>query len=402
MAAGRGGKQEGDKVKFRNFLGVKNKTYFKEGVELLYPSIKGKLTLAILPAYDPDATSSIGWLPAVKGDEENDFYTTVRAAKFVGHGNRLVKTSFLSPRTFDLDADDPYDAFYDYCSRSDKWSYLTKDKRGRSLTGEVEGAIFPKMNNLFVANVMDVTAGSRGGVFVVVLPETVAKNILYSLRKNGQRIDGLAFERDSNGKLVFGDITDPKSALVIEVVYNGKSYVARPALNRGDVMRVEIPEVLLQHRHHMEEPRTFLIHPGSGQAIVDKLAGMLRGYKSEDGTDEIEALKEAMQFAYSDKYVVDEEAQEVPDDPFGDAATTVSAEPDEKAQTVAEAVDRGVAHEQYTPPINPPEPKRKKAKGKEEPKPMPAKPVGPVEPAPGEAIDPSDIANVRAMLLGGE
>lgn len=389
-------------MKFRNFLGVNNtpqQAYFKEGVEALYPSTKSKLLLAILPAYDPDDPKPTSWLPAVEGDEENDFYTTVRAAKFVGHGNRRAKTSFISPRTFDLDADDPYDAFYDYCSRSDKWSYLTKDKRGRTLTGEVEGAVFPKMKNFFVANVMDVAAGSRGGIFVTELSESVAKNILYSMKKNGQRLDGLAFERDSNGKLVFGDITDPKSALVVEVVYNGKSYVARPVIDKGDVKRVEIPETLLQHRQHMEDPETFLIHPGDGQAIVDKLAGMLRGYKSVDGTDEIEALKEAMQFAYGDKYAVDEEAQELPDDPFGDAAKTVSAAPAEKTEAVAEAVKRGVEQEQYTPPVNPPAPKRKKAKSKDES--VVPKAVEPVEPAPGEDIDPSDIANVRAMLLGG-
>jgi hypothetical protein len=357
------------------------------------------LLLAILPAYDPDDPKPTSWLPAVEGDEESDFYTTVRAAKFVGHGNRRAKTSFISPRTFDLDADDPYDAFYDYCSRSDKWSYLTKDKRGRTLTGEVEGAVFPKMKNFFVANVMDVAAGSRGGIFVTELSESVAKNILYSMKKNGQRLDGLAFERDSNGKLVFGDITDPKSALVIEVVYNGKSYVARPVIDKGDVKRVEIPETLLQHRQHMEDPETFLIHPGDGQTIVDKLAGMLRGYKSEDGTDEIEALKEAMQFAYGNKYAVDEDAQEAPDDPFGDAAKTVSAAPAEKTEAVVEAVKRGVEHEQYTPPVNPPAPKRRKTKSKEES--ATPKAVEPVEPAPGEDIDPSDIANVRAMLLGG-
>jgi hypothetical protein len=401
-------------MKFRNFLGVNNtpqQAYFKEGVEALYPSTKSKLLLAILPAYDPDDPKPTSWLPAVEGAEENDFYTTVRAAKFVGHGNRRAKTSFISPRTFDLDADDPYDAFYDYCSRSDKWSYLTKDKRGRTLTGEVEGAVFPKMKNFFVANVMDVAAGSRGGIFVTELSESVAKNILYSLKKNGQRIDGLAFERDSNGKLVFGDITDPKSALVIEVVYNGKSYVARPVIDNGDVKRVEIPETLLQHRQHMEDPETFLIHPGDGQAIVDKLAGMLRGYKSACGADEIEALKEAMQFAYGDKYVVDEEAQEAPDDPFGDAAKTVSAAPAEKKEAVSEAVERGVEHERYTP-VNPITNTAKSAKAKKikakplilddsKVVPMTAEPFRD-EPAPGEDIDPSDIANVRAMLLGGK
>lgn len=392
-------------MKFRNFLGVGNtpqQAYFKDGVEMLYPSIKGRLLLAILPAYDPASPKPTSWLPAVEGDEESDFYTTVRAAKFVGHGNRRVKTSFLSPRTFDLDADDPYDAFYDYCSRSDRWSYLTKDKRGKTLTGEVEGAVFPKMKNFFVANVMDVTAGSRGGVFVAELSESVAKSVLYSLKKNGQRKDGLAFERDGNGALVFGDITNPESALVVEIAYNGKAYVARPVMEKGEVARIGIPETLLQHRQHMEEPETFLVHPGSGQDIVDKLARMLRGYKSEDGTDEIEALKEAMQFAYGGKYVVDEEAQEVSDahnDPFGDAAVTVAAKPEEKVEAVSDAIERGVVHEKYTP-VNPqPEPKPKKTKPKA--KPAQTEDKMPSEPAPGEDIDPSDIANVRAMLSGG-
>lgn len=396
-------------MKFRNFLGVANtsqQAYFKDYVEALYPSLDGILKLAILPAYDPMNPTPTSWVPAVTGDEESDFYTTVRAAKFVGHGNRRAKTSFLSPKTFDLNADDPYDAFYDYCSRSDKWSYLTKNKRGKSLIGEVEGAIFPKMKNFFCANVMDVSAGSRGGVFISELSESVMKSLLYSGRKDGSRVNGIAFERGTDGQLLFGDITNPKSALVVEIVFNGKAYIARPAtLEDGRIMRVEIPETLLQHRQHMEDPETFLIHPGDGQDIVDRLAGMLRGYKSEDGTDEIEALKEAMQFAYGSKYTVDDEAMEAPDkasDPFGDAASTVSAEPAKKVEAVSEAVDRGVAKEKYTPPENPPEPKsRKKAKAKPLEVSPKAKPIV-VEEAPGEDIDPSDIANVRAMLLGGK
>ena len=128
---------------------------------MMYADQSRPLKIAILPAYDPLDPSSTGWIPAVSGGEESDFYTVVRAAKFVGHGNRRAKTAFLSPRTFDLHADDPYEAFYDYCSRSDVWSYLTKDKRGKRLTGEVEGAIFPRVKNFFVANVVDISAGMR-------------------------------------------------------------------------------------------------------------------------------------------------------------------------------------------------------------------------------------------------
>ena len=368
--------------------------YFKEGVEALYPSIDNVLRLAILPAYDPMDPKPTSWVPAVEGKEESDFYTTVRAAKFVGHGNRRAKTSFLSPRTFDLDADDPYDAFYDYCSRSDRWSYLTKDKRGKKLTGEVEGAVFPRMKNYFCANVMDVSAGARGGVFVAELSESVAKNILYSKKKNGDRIDGIAFERGKDG-LTFGDITNPYSALVIEIAFNGKAYIARPAYrDDGTLMRVEIPDTLLQHRRHMEDPATFMAHPGTGQQIVDKLAAMLRGYKHPeiDHLDEIEALKEAMKFAYGDKYVVDDEAMEEPDksDPFADAAEkTAAEEPSKKASDVSEAVDRGVAKEKYTP-VNP------------TPKAKPKKAEVIAEPAPGENINPADIANLRAMLSGGK
>lgn len=397
-------------MKFRNFLGVaktSQQAYFKEGVELLYANQKSALHLAILPAYDPKNPKPTSWLPAVIGNEESDFYTTVRAAKFVGHGNRRAKTTFLSPKTFDLNADDPYEAFVDYCSRNDKWSYLTKDKRGKKLTGEIEGAVFPAMKNFFVANVVDFDAGTRGGVFVTELSESVAKSLLYSMRKDGRRQDGIAFERGDDGELVFGDITSPENALVVEVAFGGKGYVARPAVYAdGSPIRMKIPETLLQHRQHMEDPETFLVHPGDGQDIVDRLAGMLRGYKSEDGKDEIEALKEAMQFAYGSKYTVDDEAMEAPDktgDPFGDAASTVSAEPEKKVEAVAEAVKRGVEKEKYTPPENPPEPKRRKSK---------VKPLTPesgarvvpmtVEEAPGEDIDPSDIANVRAMLLGGK
>lgn len=395
-------------MKFRNFLGVANtaqQSYFKDGVETIYPSMDSVLRLAILPAYDPLDPKPTKWIPAVTGEEEADFYTTVRAAKFVGHGNRRAKTTFLSPRTFDLNADDPYDAFYDYCSRSDEWSYLTKDNRGRRLNGEVEGAAFPRMKNYFAANVMDVSAGSRGGVFVAELSESVMKSILYSTRKSGARINGIAFERDSKGNLLFGDITDPRSALVIEVAFGGKAYVARPAVDdKGDIMRVEIPETLLQHRQHMEEPSSFLVHPGGPQDIVNKLAGMLRGYKSPNRKDEIEALKAAMKFAYGDKYAVDDEAVEEPEnrDPFGDAAAkTVYAEPEEKAEAVQDSVERGVENEKYTP-TDAPRQKSKKPKAKplsaDNPK---AKPIV-VESAPGEDIDPADIASVRAMLSGGK
>ena len=399
-------------MKFRNFLDVSRtsqQAYFKDGVELLYADQKRPLRIAILPAYDVGKPSPTGWVPAVIGDEESDFYTTVRAAKFVGHGNRRAKVSFLSPRTFDLNADDPYEAFYDYCSRSDKWSYLTKDGRGKRLTGEVEGAVFPKMKNFFVANVMDVTAGSRGGVFVTEISEQAGKGILYSIRKNGSRVDGIAFQRDDEGKLVFGDITDPRSALVIEIAFGGKGYSARPALDaKGNTMHVEIPEALLQHRLHMEEPGTFLIKPENGQEVVDRLAGMLRGYKSESGTDEIEALKEAMKFAYGDKYAVDEDAQEVDErrDPFAEAAEkTVSEEPEKKAEEVSASVDRGVEREKYTPASDEQKAATKKAKKsvkkQEKPKHENAEPE--TDPfAPGENVDMSDLAAMRAMLAGGK
>lgn len=395
-------------MKFRNFLDVSRtsqQAYFKEGVELLYADQKKPLKIAILPAYDTKKPDPTGWIPAVVGDEESDFYTTVRAAKFVGHGNRRAKVSFLSPRTFDLDADDPYEAFYEYCSRSDRWSYLTKDKRGRTLTGEVEGAVIPRMKNFFVANVMDVSAGPRGGVFVTEISESAGKGILYSIRKNGSRVDGIAFQRDEEGKLVFGDITDPRSALVIEIAWSGKGYVARPAVDeKGNIQRVEIPSTLLQHRKHMEEPGTFIFAPENGQDVVDRLAGMLRGYKSSDGTDEIEALKEAMKFAYGTRYEVDKDAEEK-DDPFAEAAKkVVEANPEEKAEAVDDAVERGVAHEQYTP-VNP------VATKKEKPEKKPAKSarkrddgpvdIGPVT-GPGEDIDPSDIVAMRAMLSGGK
>lgn len=397
-------------MKFKRFLDVARtpvQAYFKEGVEIIYPDQKRPLKLAILPAYNPKDPSQTGFLPAVVDGEESDFYTVIRAAKFVGHGNRRAKTSFLSPKTFDIESDDPYDAFYDYCSRSDKWSYLTKDGRKR-LTGEVEGAVFPRVKNFFCANVVDVTA-PRGGVFVTELSESVMKGILYSTKKNGTRIEGLAFQMDDAGKLVFGDITNPEDALVIEIAWSGKGYVARPALcANGTVFRTKIPETLLLHRLHMEEPGTFLVKPESGQEIVDKLAGMLRGYRHEDGTDEIEALKEAMKFAYGDKYAVDEHAHEEDtrriDDPFAEAARkTAEEEHEKKAEEVSAAVDRGVDREKYTPASE--EQKaavknaKKSVKKQEKPKHENAEPEN--DPfAPGENVDMSDLTAMRAMLAG--
>lgn len=392
-------------MKYNRFLGVSKTTqqqYFKEGIELIYPSQDCPLKIAILPAYDAMDPSPTGWVPAVNGEEESDFYCAVRAAKFVGHGNRRAKTSFLSPRTFDIDEDDPYEAFFDYCSRSDRWSYLTKDRRGRRLTGEVEGAVIPRMKTFFVANVIDMSVGPRGGVFVTELSESVMKGIVYSQRKNGSRVDGLAFQKDGDGKLAYGDITDPGNALVIEVAWGGKGYVARPALDKkGMIMRTELPLTLLRHRQHMEEPEMFIQRPESPQEIIDRLAGMLRGYKTEDGKhDEIEALKEAMKFAYGDKYHVDEKSEEK-DDPFAEAARiTADAEPNKKVEAIDEAVERAVEHEKYVP-VNPaPQPKERKHKVEIEPQRSQEK-QEPERPAPGEDIDPSDIAAVRAMLTGG-
>jgi len=396
-----------ENMKYNKFLGVSKTTqqqYFKDGIELLYPSMDCPLKIAILPAYDVMDPSPTGWVPAVSGDEESDFYCAVRAAKFVGHGNRRAKTSFLSPRTFSIDEDDPYEAFYDYCSRSDVWSYLTKDQRGRRLTGEVEGAVIPRMKTFFVANVVDMSVGPRGGVFVTELSESVMKSLIYSQRKNGSRVDGLAFQKDADGNLAYGDITDPGNALVIEVAWGGKGYVARPALDaKGMIVRTELPLTLLQHRQHMEEPATFIQRPESPQEIIDRLAGMLRGYKhpEKEHLDEIEALKEAMKFAYGDKYHVGDESEEK-DDPFAEAAKrTVEAEPEERAEAVDEAVERAVEHEKYVP-VNPAPPVKEKKKPRKKAKPDHApKEVKIAEPSPGEDINPEDIAAVRAMLSGG-
>lgn len=377
-------------MKFRQFLTVSSaptQMYFKDGAKIVYPSQSKPLRLAILPGYDTTKPNPTSWVPAVVGDEESDFYTTIRAAKFVGHGNRRAKTSFLSPRTFDINADDPYEAFYDYCSRSDRWSYLTKAKRSRSLSGEVEGAVFPTMKNFFVANVIDVDNGIRSGVVLTELPESAAKKILYSYSKDGRRVNGIAFERDEKGNLVFGDITNPTWALVIEVAWGGRGYVARPAaLPNGKIRRVEIPDTLLQHRRHMEDVDSFLVRPGSGQEIVDRIASLLRGYKSEDGRNEIDALKEAMDATYGKgRYIVDEQSGveiqsdgRIDDSLDRQAEEVVESNPDEKSEAVDEAVERGVSNEKYTP-----------VKSREEPE---------NQVIPGEEISLDDIASVRAML----
>lgn len=377
-------------MKYRNFCGL-NKTnqqaYFKEGVEMIYASQKAPLRIAILPAYDIDNPSPTAWVPSVTDGEESDFYCAVRAAKFVGHGNRRSKTAFLSPKTFlGRDAEDPYEAFFRYCSESDKWSYLTENKKGTRLDGEPDGAVFTNMRTMFVANVMDMSIGSRGGVFVTELSESVLNSILYSERKSGERKDGIAFQRGPDGKPLYGDITNPKNALVIEVAWAGNKYIARPALDsKGCIMRTEIPDTLLRHRRHMEDPDTFLIRPGEPQEIVNRIAGMLRGYK-RPGTDEdeIEALKEAMDFHYGKgAFVVDEDASDR-DDPFAVAVkSTAEADDARKKDSVVESVERGVEHERYVPAETPDEKKETSEAA-----------------APGEEIDTSDIESLRAMLSG--
>ena len=383
--------------------------YFKEGVEMVYASQQNPLRIAILPAYDKGNPDPTAWVPSLVGEEESDFYCAVRVAKFVGHGNRRNKTAFISPKTFVKDADDPYEAFFNYCSESDRWSYLTENKKGRRLDGEPDGAVFTNMRTMFVANVIDMSVGSRGGVFLTELSEAVLNGILYAEKKNGGKVDGIVFKKDSEGKQLYGDITNPNDALVIEIAWAGNKYAARPAVDsKGYIMRTEIPETLLRHRRHMEDPDTFLIRPGSPQAIVDRLAGMLRGYK-RPGTneDEINALKEAMEFYYGKGvFTVDEEAKES-DDPFAGAAKiTVEADPEKKAEAVDDAVNRAVKHERYVPVEKDQQqnPRRRKAKqivsddaGKKV-VPMTTEPHR--DDAPGEDIDPSDIAAVRDMLSG--
>lgn len=400
-------------MKYRQFAGLgktNQQVYFKEGIEMLYPSQQTTLKIAILPAYEKGNPDPTAWVPSLSGDEESDFYCAVRAAKFVGHGNRRSKTAFISPKTFlGPEADDPYEAFFNYCSGSEKWSYLTENKKGKRLNGEPDGAVFTNMRTMFVANVIDMSVGSRGGVFVTELSETVLNSILYAERKNGAQIDGIVFQKDASGKPVYEDITNPKNALVIEIVWAGNKYIARPAVDsNGCIMRTEIPETLLRHRRHMEDPDTFLIRPESNQAIVDRIAGMLRGYK-RPGTneDEIVALKEAMEFYYGKGvYMVDEEANDR-EDPFENAAkSTVEAEPEKKAEAVDDAVNRAVDHERYVPvdKDQKQKPRKRKAKpivvddGEKKVAPMTAEPYR--DDAPGEDIDPSDIAAVRAMLSG--
>lgn len=396
-------------MKFRNFCGVQNtrqQAYYKAG-ELLYANQDKAIHVAILPAYNPEKPDPTGWIPAVGQDGvESDFYTVVRAAKFVGHGNRHAQVAFISPKTFDPNADDPYEAFHAYCSRSDKWSYLTTRGKRKRLTGELDGEPFPAMRNFFVANVMDADAGSRGGVFLVELPETVMEAILYRGDDTDGYHYGLAMQRDDKGALLYGDITNPDSALVIEVVKGRSRYTARPSVYAdGRVMRTKIPETLLQHRLHMEEPGSFLVRPESGQQIVDRLADLLRGYKSDDGTDEIFALEEAMRAFYGrDRFIIGDEPSNIDlrseHDPFGGAAAaTVKAEPVEKAEAVSAAVDNAMEQERYTPAAGPAKPdhKPKKAKKKAEKK----EPAPEPEFVPGEDVDPNDIASIRAMLAGG-
>lgn len=400
-------------MKYKEFSSLSRtnqQAYFKDGIEMIYASQQAPLKIAILPAYDPNDPDPTAWIPSITGDEESDFYCAVRAAKFVGHGNRRCKTAFISPKTFlGCNAVDPYEAFFTYCSGSEKWSYLTENKKGKRLNGEPDGAVFTNMRTMFVANVMDMSVGSRGGVFVTELSETVLHSILYAERKNGPRVDGIVFKKDSSGNHVYDDITNPKNALVIEIAWTGNKYIARPALDgKGCIMRTEIPETLLRHRRHMEDPDTFLIRPESNQAIVDRIAGMLRGYK-RPGTDEdeINALKEAMEFFYGKgAFVVEEEASDR-DDQFADAAkSTVEAEPEKKAEAVDDAVNRALKHERYVPvdKDHQQKPKRKKVKPiivddvENKVVPMTADPYR--DDAPGEDIDPSDIASLRAMLSG--
>lgn len=382
--------------------------YFKEGVELVYPDQENGLKIAILPAYDPtEPDNPAGWIPAVTKDsaEESDFYTMVRAAKFVGHGNRRAKVSIVSPQTFDEGAMDPYAVLYEYCSKNDYWSYLTKDKRGRALTGEVEGAILPRQKDFLVCNVLDLTLGARGGVFVTELSEAVAKSLLYSKKKSGGVTPGLLLEKNEAGELRYGDITDPECAQALSIEWSGKGYVAKPLLDDDEnVVKVAIPEALLPHRRHMEKPATFINAP-TAHEVVAQLDALLRGYHDNPkGIDETAALKEALEEEYGDMFKIDvPPTQGVVS--FGGAKSLsgdlmrqldrqglpLSAKKVELVQE--EDPEEGSDDEAEETKEAESEPEAKEPEQKQSPEQKPT--------TPGEDINPLDIAKMREALLGG-
>jgi hypothetical protein len=374
-------------------------------VELVYPDQENGLLIAILPAYNPaEPDNPTGWIPAVgEGtQEESEFYTMVRAAKFVGHGNRRAKAQIVSPVTFDGNAPDPYAALYEYCSGSDYWSYLTKDSRGRNITGEVEGAILPRLRDFFVANVIDLTLGERGGVFITELSEAVARRILYAKKKSGVTW-GLAFDKR------VGDITCPDGALGIEVKWGGRGYSADPFLDEsGAAVRVKIPDALLPHRRHMENPATFINKPGDPQEIVDQLATLLRGYHDNPkGIDETAALKEAMDEAFGEntfKVDVPASASIVSMGGARSLAGDMIRQLDKQGIPAPEPKRTFIPNRDDCDEREEDEEKREpEATWEKEPeKPREEPGVAPRPTVPGESIDPLDIAKMREALMGGK
>jgi hypothetical protein len=93
-------------------------------------------------------------------------------------------------------------------------------------------------------------------------------------------------------------------------------------------------------------------------------------------------------------------------DPFAEAVrNTVGKEPEKKAEEVSAAVDRGVAREKYTPASEEQKASVKNAKKsvKKQEKPKHEKAEPETDPfAPGENVDMSDLAAMRAMLAGGK
>lgn len=364
--------------------------YFKEGVELLYPAQDHPIKIALLPAYDPlRPDDPTGWVPAVTDREqmvESDFYTIVRSAKFVGHGSKSNRVSFVSPQTFDENAVDPYAALYDYCLASDEWSYLTK-KGGKSLSGDYEGPVIPAPQDRFVANAIDLSLGERGGVFVVELGETITRQFLYE-NKDGEIKRGFLFGDESEK---FGDITVPGAALGFIVSWGSRGYSIKPLKDGKDDVLVSIPETLLQHRRHMEAPETFINAPGSAQEIVDRLAKILTGYKSPSGRDESYALMEAM------------------DKTFGKGTYKVAV-PEEKVRKMSPDMQALMKKQGF---IKEKEPERKKEPQKPACKPASKKQekvkvevnaalASVSEAIPGEKVDLSDIVALRAQLAGGK
>lgn len=311
-------------MQFRNFItspreatssGLKDFSYYKQGVRVKFPKKAPPLRVQILPAYNPmDPANSQGYVPCLVGGQPTAWFGMIQSAKFVGHGDWKSTLPILSLMSFEGSEPCPYARLLEYCKSSQDWKYLTT-KQGRFGAPDYKDAILKPIKSVLLLNIVDVDDPGKG-VQIAETSYSVASTLLdpetgivfqRNLQLENYPDAAAALARDPMLAYANGDITNPGRAPVfvielppIKAGAFGAGYTARIEVTGGQVTRRTASDIELSTRYHLDDPESFLNIP-TGQAIVDTLVTLLRGHKNAMGVDETCAIAEAV----GDTYRVD-------------------------------------------------------------------------------------------------